>query len=83
MQMPDTASKIRICVADKLGVSESLVTDEKSFATDLAMDSLDYYEMIVDLEKEFNIKIPEEKLEKLTTVKSLVDFVDEHTANVV
>jgi acyl carrier protein len=63
-------------VAEQLGVDPTEVTPSKSFVEDLNADSLDLTELIMTLEEKFNIEIPEDKAEKLKTVKDVIDFVN-------
>ncbi|MGZ3753055.1 MAG: acyl carrier protein [Mucilaginibacter sp.] len=67
--------RIRQIVSDKLGVDEAAITSETTFYEDLSIDSLDFCEVIVDIEKAFNITIPDEVCAKLKTVGSLIDYV--------
>ena len=61
---------------DKLGVEESKITAEASFVEDLGADSLDTVELVMQLEEEFGLEIPDEDAENLTTVQSVVDYID-------
>jgi acyl carrier protein len=74
--LPAIRAKIEAIVDEKLVVSERLLTDETSFTKDLQVDSLDQYELIIEVEKVFNIKIPDEKAEKITTIGGLVVCVN-------
>ena len=65
----EIAAKVKSIIVDKLGVEESAVVPEASFTNDLGADSLDTVELIMDFEKEFNITIPDEDAEKITTVR--------------
>ena len=76
--MSNTLEKISELVADKLGVA-SKVNAEAKFVEDLGADSLDTVELIMQLEDEFNIEIPDDEAEKLTTVGSVVEYIDAHT----
>lgn len=77
--MSNTLEKISELVADKLGVEASKVNAEAKFVEDLGADSLDTVELIMQLEDEFNIEIPDDEAEKLTTVGSVVTYIDAHT----
>ncbi|MBC7324507.1 MAG: acyl carrier protein [Moorella sp. (in: Bacteria)] len=70
--------KIRAIVAEQLGVEEGEITMETSFE-DLNADSLDIVELIMALEEEFDLEIPDEDAEKLTTVGAAVNYIKEHT----
>lgn len=76
--MSDIAAKVKKIIVDKLGVEESEVTTEASFTNDLGADSLDTVELIMEFEKEFNISIPDEQAEKITTVGEAVSYLEEH-----
>ena len=67
-------NRIKNIVADQLGVEEEGITEETSFE-DLDADSLDIVELIMALEEEFDLEIPDEDAEKLTTVGAAVDYV--------
>jgi acyl carrier protein len=67
--------KIKIIIIDKLGVEESKITLDASFINDLGADSLDVIEIIIRVEDEFQIKIPEEDNEKLKKVGDIVNYV--------
>jgi acyl carrier protein len=71
-------NKIQEITADRLGVDESDVTPEASFREDLEADSLDLVELIMELEEQFGMEIPDEEAEKITTVEEAVDYVQEH-----
>ena len=71
-------TKIQEITADRLGVDESDVTPEASFREDLEADSLDLVELIMELEEQFGMEIPDEEAEKITTVEEAVDYVVEH-----
>jgi acyl carrier protein len=72
--------KIQEITADRLGVDEGDVTPDASFREDLEADSLDLVELIMELEEQFGIEIPDEEAEKITTVEEAVDYVTEHQA---
>ncbi|MDD4738842.1 MAG: acyl carrier protein, partial [Bacteroidales bacterium] len=66
-------------VVDKLGVEESQVTPEASFTGDLGADSLDTIELIMEIEKEFGISIPDDQAEKITTVGDAIAHIENST----
>jgi acyl carrier protein len=76
--MSDIASRVKKIIVDKLGVDEAEVTNEASFTNDLGADSLDTVELIMEFEKEFNISIPDEQAETITTVGQAIAYLDEH-----
>lgn len=71
------AERVTSIIVDKLGVDESEVTKEASFTNDLGADSLDTVELIMEFEKEFDISIPDEKAEKITTVGDAISYLEE------
>ncbi len=75
--MIDVNLKIRMIIKDKLGVDDSVIRDEATFYDDLGVDSLDFCEVIVDIEKAFDITIPDEICTKLKTVSALVNYVSQ------
>lgn len=74
--MSEIATKVKEIIVEKLGVNESSVVPEASFTNDLGADSLDTVELIMDLEKEFDIQIPEEEAEKIATVGDAIAFIE-------
>ncbi|XHX77473.1 MAG: acyl carrier protein [Stenomitos frigidus ULC029] len=68
--------KVQKIVAEQLGVEVSEVKPEASFANDLGADSLDTVELVMALEEEFDIEIPDEAAEEIATVKSAVDYIN-------
>jgi acyl carrier protein len=70
--------KIQEITADRLGVDETDVTPDASFREDLEADSLDLVELIMELEEQFGMEIPDEEAEKITKVEEAVDYVQEH-----
>ena len=78
MGRDEILEKIREITTDRLGVDESDVTLEASFREDLEADSLDLVELIMELEEQFGMEIPDEEAEKITTVEQAVDYVAEH-----
>lgn len=69
--------KVREIIVDQLGVEQSSVTLEASFIDDLGADSLDIVELIMALEEEFDLEIPDEEAEKISTVGDAVDYIKE------
>ncbi len=76
--MSEIANRVKKIIVDKLGVDESEVTPEASFTNDLGADSLDTVELIMEFEKEFNISIPDEQAETITTVSHAVTYLESH-----
>jgi acyl carrier protein len=77
--MEPVADRVKKIIVDQLGVEEDLVTAEASFVDDLGADSLDTVELVMALEEEFGIEIPDEDAEKITRVKEAVSYIQEHT----
>jgi len=78
MERDELLQKIKVIVADKLSISEDQVTEEASFIDDLGADSLDTVELVMALEDEFDMDIPDEDAEKLTTVGKAMEYVLGH-----
>ncbi len=70
--------KVKGIVVEQLGVDEDQVTEEASFVDDLGADSLDQVELVMALEEEFGLEIPDEDAEKITRVKEAVVYIQEH-----
>ena len=77
--MSEIATKVIAIVVDKLGVEESQVTPEASFTGDLGADSLYTVELIMELEKEFNLSIPDDQAEKIATVGDAIAYIENAT----
>ena len=75
--MSEVAEKVKAIIVDKLGVDEADVVETASFTNDLGADSLDTVELIMEFEKEFNIQIPDDQAEKITTVGHAVAYIEE------
>ena len=78
MERDELLKKVRAIVADKLSISEEQVTETASFTEDLGADSLDTVELVMALEDEFGLDIPDEEAEKLTTVGKAMDYILGH-----
>lgn len=65
-------------VAEQMGVNKDQITRETSFVNDLGADSLDTVELVMELEEEFDINIPDEDAEKIQTVGQSIDYIKEH-----
>ena len=74
--MSDVASRVKAIIVDKLSVEESEVTNEASFTNDLGADSLDTVELIMEFEKEFNLSIPDDQAEKISTVGDAIAYIE-------
>ena len=74
----DTAERVKKIVAKHLGVDEAKVVETASFIDDLGADSLDTVELIMALEEEFDIEIPDEDAENIKTVRDVVSYIDSH-----
>ena len=74
--MSDIQNRDKAIIVDKLGVDESEVKPEATFTNDLGADSLDTVELIMELEKEFNITIPDDQAEKIATVGDAIAYVE-------
>ena len=79
--MSDIAAKVKAIIVDKLGVDESEVTDDASFTNDLGADSLDTVELIMEFEKEFDLAIPDDQAEKISTVGEAIKHIEEAVKN--
>ncbi len=76
--MSEIAEKVKSIIVDKLGVEDSEVTPEASFTNDLGADSLDTVELIMEFEKEFNVSIPDDQAESITTVGQAISYLEEN-----
>ncbi len=71
--------KVKEIIVDQLGVEEDEVTVESSFVEDLGADSLDIVELIMALEEEFGLEIPDDEAEKISTVNDAVEYIRENS----
>lgn len=76
--MSEVTQRVKSIIVDKLGVEEAEVTETASFTNDLGADSLDTVELIMEFEKEFNISIPDDQAEKISTVGDAISYVEQH-----
>ena len=74
--MSDNYDKMKEIIINKLGVDENKITKEARFVDDLGADSLDTVEIIMDFEEEFDVEIPDEDAEQLTTIQSALDYIN-------
>ena len=77
--MEPVADRVKKIIVDQLGVEEETVTPEASFVDDLGADTLDTVELVMALEEEFEIEIPDEDAEKITRVKEAIDYIEKHS----
>ncbi|MFN7312091.1 MAG: acyl carrier protein [Bacteroidota bacterium] len=76
--MSDVAQRVKTIIMDKLGVEEAEITNEANFTNDLGADSLDTVELIMEFEKEFNIAIPDDQAEKISTVGQAISYIEQN-----
>jgi len=73
--MADVSAKVKEIIVNKLGVDEGQITPEASFTNDLGADSLDTVELVMEFEKAFNLQIPDEDAEKISTVGDAIKYL--------
>ena len=78
MNQEEIIEKVKKIIVEQLGVAETSVTMEASFIDDLGADSLDIVELIMALEEEFDMEIPDEDAEKIVTVSDVVDYIKDN-----
>lgn len=78
MSSEEIFEKVKKIIVEQLGVAETTVTSEASFVDDLGADSLDIVELVMALEEEFSIEIPDADAEKVATVGDVVDYIKEN-----
>ena len=76
--MSETADRVKKIVVEHLGVEQDKVTEDASFIDDLGADSLDIVELVMAFEEEFNVEIPDDAAEKISTVKDATDYIDQN-----
>ena len=76
--MASVDERVKSIIVEQLGVEESQVTDTAKFVEDLGADSLDTVELVMALEEEFTIEIPDEDAEKIATVGDAINYIGEH-----
>ena len=77
--MPESvAEKVRGIVSKQMGVNNDQITEQTSFVNDLGADSLDTVELVMAFEEAFDIEIPDEAAEKITTVKDAIDYIEKN-----
>ncbi len=78
MSEKEIFQKLKTIVVDQLGVNEENVTMEATFVDDLAADSLDIVELVMNIEEEFDLEIPDSDAEKIVTIGDVVKYIEEH-----
>lgn len=78
MPSPEMVDRLKQIVAEQLGVEQAAIVPSARFSEDLKADSLDLVEMIMSLEEEFGVEIPDEDAEKILTVQDAIDYIDTH-----
>ncbi|MCC7219647.1 MAG: acyl carrier protein [Candidatus Contendobacter sp.] len=76
--MSNIEARVKKIIIEQLGVKEEQVTNDAHFVEDLGADSLDTVELVMALEEEFELEIPDEDAEKITTVQQAVDYIAAH-----
>lgn len=78
METEEIFEKVKTVIVEQLGIDEASVRMDSSFLDDLGADSLDIVEFIMALEEEFGLEIPDEDVEKIVTVKDVVEYISEN-----
>jgi len=77
--MENIEQRVKKIIAEQLGVNEAEIKNDSSFVDDLGADSLDTVELVMALEEEFSIEIPDEDAEKISKVKDAVEYIEKHS----
>ena len=77
MNKQEVLEKVKVIVADQLGVEPEQVTPEANFANDLGADSLDTVELVMAMEEAFKVEIPDDEAEKIVMVQQAVDYISQ------
>jgi acyl carrier protein len=75
----ELVEKVKQIISEQLGVEEADVTPSSSFVDDLGADSLDTVELVMALEENFDLEIPDEAAEKIRTVQDAIDYIEKHS----
>ena len=78
MSAPNIEAKVKSIIADQLGVGEDEIKAESSFIEDLGADSLDIVELVMAMEEEFEVEIPDEEAENIKTVGDAINYINTH-----
>jgi len=78
-KLKEITEKVKQIISEQLGVEEAEVTSTASFVDDLGADSLDTVELVMALEENFDIEIPDDAAEKIRTVQDAIDYIDKHS----
>ncbi len=78
MTATNVEAKVRSIIAEQLGVGEDEIKPESTFVDDLGADSLDLVELVMAMEEEFDVEIPDEQAESIKTVKDAIDYINSH-----
>ncbi len=78
--MPSVEERVKEIIVEQLGVEAGQVTDKAKFVDDLGADSLDTVELVMALEEEFSLEIPDEDAEKITSVGDAISYIKDHSS---
>ncbi len=79
MSDADILEKLKNIIVEQLGIEKEIITEDSTFVDDLSADSLDIVELIMSIEEEFNMEIPDQDAEKIVTVGDVVKYIKENT----